>query len=82
MKVIVNNLATEFEDEGTGPVLLFLHGWKDSLKTFAPLVPGLASDYRVVRLDLPGFGGSEMPSRPWSVSDYVAFVHDPPSLPA
>jgi hypothetical protein len=30
MKVIVKDLATEYLDEGSGPVMLLLHGWKDN----------------------------------------------------
>ncbi len=41
MKIIVNNIATEYTDEGSGPVILCLHGWKDSLRTFDALEPEL-----------------------------------------
>jgi pimeloyl-ACP methyl ester carboxylesterase len=51
-----------------------LHGWKDTLHTFDAIVPALAQKYRVLRLDLPGFGGTEMPSADWDVSEYVEFV--------
>lgn len=67
-------MATEYRDEGQGPVVLMLHGWKDDLHTFDALVPVLADKYRVVRLDLPGFGGSDMPSSAWKLGDYAGFV--------
>jgi pimeloyl-ACP methyl ester carboxylesterase len=76
MKVIVDNLAVEYKDEGQGPVLFLLHGWMDSLKTFDALVAELSTKYRVVRIDLPGFGESEMPKKPWHVADYAKFVAD------
>ncbi|MBI3442427.1 MAG: alpha/beta hydrolase [Candidatus Sungbacteria bacterium] len=76
MKVIVQNLATEYRDEGGGPVVLLLHGWRDDLHTFDALASLLAADHRVVRVDLPGFGQSEMPKTPWHLDDYVRFVHD------
>ncbi|MFA7309587.1 MAG: alpha/beta hydrolase [Candidatus Paceibacterota bacterium] len=74
MKVIVDGLAIEYRDEGNGPVVLMLHGWKDTLHTFDPLVPALAENHRVIRVDLPGFGGSEMPKDAWGVPEYAAFV--------
>jgi len=76
MKVVIKNLATEYQDEGTGPVMLFLHGWQDDLHTFDPLVPPLSSTGRMIRLDLPGFGGSEMPKKAWNLDNYVQFVKD------
>lgn len=74
MKVIVQNLAIEYQDEGAGPVVLFLHGWMDTLHTFDALVPFLSSQHRVIRVDLPGFGKSETPKEPWGYNEYVRFV--------
>jgi len=74
MKVIVSQLAVDYQDAGSGPVMLMLHGWKDSANTFQQLVPQLASTWRVVCVDLPGFGGTEAPASDWHLADYVAFV--------
>ncbi len=76
MKIIVDKLATEYRDEGKGKTILLLHGWMDSLQTFDSIVKELVTDYRVVRLDMPGFGGTEAPEATWGISDYVAFVRD------
>lgn len=73
MQVIVNNLVTNYEDTGSGKVLLLLHGWGDSLNTFDSLIPYL-SRFRIIRLDLPGFGQTDNPPKPWSIDDYIAFV--------
>ncbi|MBV9159313.1 MAG: alpha/beta hydrolase [Candidatus Kaiserbacteria bacterium] len=74
MKIIVNNIATEHMDEGAGPVILMLHGWKDTLHTFDPIAAQLKEKFRIVRLDMPGFGGTELPRETWSVGDYADFV--------
>lgn len=74
MKIIVNNLAIEYTDEGTGPVIVMLHGWQDSLHTFDALAEPLGSKFRVIRPDLPGFGGSEIPRTAWDVGMYTQFV--------
>ena len=78
MKAIVEDLAVEYQDEGNSkrPTLLFLHGWRNDLHSFDALVPELAASYRIVRLDLPGFGGTELPHKAWELDDYVRFVAD------
>jgi pimeloyl-ACP methyl ester carboxylesterase len=78
MKVIVKNLVVRYEDQGDpdGTVLLFLHGWRNDLHAFDPVVPELAASYRIVRLDLPGSGGTETPKEDWSLDDYVDFVDE------
>jgi pimeloyl-ACP methyl ester carboxylesterase len=42
------------------PVVLLLHGFPTSSFMFRELIPRLASDYRVVAPDLPGFGFTEV----------------------
>src|SRR3989344_3376926 len=75
MKVIVNNIATEYADEGEGSALLLLPGWMNTLHNFDELVAHLGASYRIVRLDLPGFGGgTEASPSDWQVADYAAFV--------
>ncbi len=76
MKIIVQNLATEYQDEGSGPVLLFLHGWKDTLHSFDTLTPLLSRTHRIIRLDLPGFGNTEITQQPWTLDNYIQFVVD------
>ncbi len=71
---MLQNLATEYQDEGTGKVILFLHGWQDNLHSFNPLVPLLSSTSRIIRLDLPGFGRTELPRETWDLDCYVQFV--------
>lgn len=74
MKLIIDNLAIEYSDEGEGKILLLLHGWGDSLQTFNAITSLLKSDFRIVRVDLPGFGKSEMPKVAWNLDDYINFV--------
>lgn len=75
MRVIVNGLATEYEQTGSGKkTVLLLHGWGDTKKTFEPLSKELAKKYTVLLLDLPGFGGTETPSKPWRLGMFSSFV--------
>ena len=73
MKIIINNLAIEYSDQGEGPIILFLHGWQNNSRTFDPLIPFL-SNFRVIRIDLPGFGNSETPNASWDLNAYVNLV--------
>ena len=43
------------------PTILLLHGYPSSSHMFRNLIPRLASKYRVIAPDLPGFGFSEVP---------------------
>lgn len=65
---------TNYQKIGSGKALIFLHGWGDSSKTFAPLIESLKDDYETLALDLPGFGGTQAPPEAWGIDDYAAFV--------
>ncbi|MCC5954068.1 MAG: alpha/beta hydrolase [Acidimicrobiia bacterium] len=51
----------------TRPPLLYLHGFPTSSIDLAPVAPRLAEGRRVVALDLPGYGLSSKPDRPYSL---------------
>jgi pimeloyl-ACP methyl ester carboxylesterase len=70
----VLGLRTRYLVSGSGPVVLVLHGWGANIEAVQPIVTGLAPVATVYALDLPGFGETEQPPRPWGVEDYQAFV--------
>jgi pimeloyl-ACP methyl ester carboxylesterase len=74
MQVVINELMTTYEKAGKGPVVLFLHGWGDSHKTYDELSKALTDRYTTIALDLPGFGGSQPPPADWGLNDYGDFV--------
>jgi pimeloyl-ACP methyl ester carboxylesterase len=47
----------------TAPVLLLLHGFPTSSNMFRNLIPRLATSFRVIAPDYPGYGFSGMPDR-------------------
>lgn len=67
-------------DMGEGRPIVFLHGLGTSSYTWHRLVPALAKHYRVVTIDLKGFGASEKPLKgPYTVraqADLVRQVMD------
>jgi pimeloyl-ACP methyl ester carboxylesterase len=54
-----DGLRIHVEDEGQGPPILLIHGWCGSTRVWDPLVPLLANERRVVRMDLRGCGSSQ-----------------------
>lgn len=52
----VGGLSVHYRDEGQGFPLVLLHGAASSLHTWDGWARELSKDYRVIRLDLPGFG--------------------------
>jgi pimeloyl-ACP methyl ester carboxylesterase len=74
MNVIINNLLTNYEVQGKGPVILFLHGWGDDLRTFSQLITKLKNNYTCVSVDLPGFGATQQPNEVWGVEEYATFT--------
>jgi pimeloyl-ACP methyl ester carboxylesterase len=74
MQVVVDSLLTHYEVQGKGKIVLLLHGWGDSAAGFSGLGKSLAKHFRVVAIDLPGFGGTEAPKDVWGLDEYAQFV--------
>ena len=53
-----------YTDEGTGPVVLAIHGCPGSVRDWRWLGHPLASHFRLIRLDLPGFGETPLATAP------------------
>ncbi len=73
-KILVNNLPTAYLDEGEGSVILMLHGWRRTLSDFDGIATILKNNYRIIRIDLPGFGETEKSSQAWDLGDYIDFL--------
>ena len=58
----VNNTKLHYEDNGTGPGLLFLHGWATSGRVWGAQLPEFVTTHRVVTLDWRGCGRSDHPA--------------------
>ncbi|GGX24732.1 alpha/beta fold hydrolase [Streptomyces noursei] len=74
----VNDTTLYYEDEGTGPALLFLHGWGTSGRVWGAQLPDFTQDHRVVTVDWRGCGRSARPLRGNTtagvVNDLVALI--------
>jgi pimeloyl-ACP methyl ester carboxylesterase len=61
-------------DIGEGPPLLFVHGLSGCWQNWLENIPYFARDHRVIAVDLPGFGESELPAEKISMSGYARTV--------
>jgi pimeloyl-ACP methyl ester carboxylesterase len=72
----VNGRRINYVDIGDGqlPAAILIHGLGGNWQNWLENIPRLAQDRRVVALDLPGFGESEMPREKVSISGYGEIV--------
>lgn len=61
-QLLLSHGRVHYLDQGEGPPVLFLHANPGDARDFVAVMPALASSYRVLALDWPGYGGSELPS--------------------
>jgi pimeloyl-ACP methyl ester carboxylesterase len=58
-----------FVEQGSGPLVLFCHGFPESWYSWRHQLPAVAdAGYRAVALDMRGYGGT---SKPAAVSSYT-----------
>lgn len=74
MRDNICGLDINYTDKGQGDLVVLLHGWGSNITLFENMINLLSVKYRVVAMDMPGFGDSEEPKEPWCVDDYVDFV--------
>lgn len=73
--VTIDKMQVHYKDEGTGKPLVLLHDAGLSLHIWNDIMPFLTNHYRVLRLDLPGFGLTKASSRfDYSMDKYIYFV--------
>lgn len=71
----LNGLRVHYRDEGQGRPIVLLHGTFASLHTWDEWTRGLREEYRVIRLDLPGFGlTGPRPSGDYRLTSEVEFL--------
>lgn len=71
----VGKLRLHYQEQGSGPVVLLLHGWPTSSFLWRNVMPSLAKENRVIALDLPGFGLSDKPlDQPYTFRFYAGVL--------
>ena len=72
----LQDMQVHYRDEGNGEVILLLHGTASSLHTWDLWSDHLTKDYRVIRLDLPGFGlTGPHPQDLYEISNDIDFIN-------
>jgi pimeloyl-ACP methyl ester carboxylesterase len=74
--VEVNGARLWYDEAGSGPAVLLLHGGLGDSGLWEPVVPFLAERFRTIRTDLRFFGRSAGPAVSWSWIDDVVGVLD------
>ncbi len=75
MFIDIDGLNINYIDEGDGKHVLLLHGWGGSIQTMMPIFNILKDKFRVVAIDLPGFGKSDILKEPWNSYDYAECIN-------
>jgi len=74
-KIKVRNLEVAIIDEGQSEqVLLLIHGLGSNAKGWIKNIPELAKKYRVIAVDLPGYGKSEKGHYPFTLPFYATVL--------
>jgi pimeloyl-ACP methyl ester carboxylesterase len=76
--ITVNGVKISFFKYGNGPKkILILHGFGSSIKSWKKLIVKFdPKQYTLYFPELPGFGQSQHPPKPWQVKNYTSFIND------
>ncbi len=67
-------MSKTYIDKGAGDALVFLHGFCESKEMWAAFVKPLTSKFRIVALDLPGFGENTKNVHDYSMESMADYV--------
>lgn len=71
----IDGMDVHYSDKGQGFPLVLIHGISSSLNTWDGWEDQLQGDFRIIRLDLPGFGlTGPNPEQDYSIDFYVSFM--------
>lgn len=76
MKININGISLNYIDYGneSGKTILLLHGWGQNIEMMKGIGNAFSIKYRILIIDLPGFGESSTPNFAWDVPDYVECI--------
>lgn len=80
MRAVINGITMAYDDHGSGPAVVLIHGFPLCRRMWHPQIQALTgAGFRVVVPDLRGFGESDAPDGPYSMelfADDVAELLD------
>lgn len=74
MFIDIDGIEVHYKDEGSGKVILLLHGWGCDLSFYQKIQACLSEGFRVISVDFPGFGQTGEPPIAWGVDEYSRFI--------
>ena len=73
---VFGDSACVYEVNRSAPrTVVLVHGIGGQAEDWEAIIPGLAAQFHVVAVDLPGFGASTRANRLYSVERYASFLH-------
>ncbi len=72
----VDDQQVFYKTEGTGPVLLLVHGYPTASFDWAKIWPALTSQFRCVTLDMPGFGFSDKSPKKYLIKEQADTISE------
>lgn len=70
----IGGQRVHYVDIGSGPALMLIHGWNGSTFSMRRTIPELSGQYRVIAVDLPGYGFSSRTAPDYSTKAQAAVV--------
>ena len=68
MQAFINGINLAYDDQGSGPAVLLIHGFPLCRKMWRPQFNTLPdAGFRLIAPDLRGFGESDVPDGPYSI---------------
>lgn len=74
MRIKEININYTYYGEGENTIVL-LHGWGQNIQMMQPIGDRLQNQYKILIIDLPGYGKSEEPKEVWSIEDYAECIN-------
>jgi pimeloyl-ACP methyl ester carboxylesterase len=71
----VDGVSMQYLSAGSGPAIVLLHGYAETSRMWRPLIPRLAATHTVIAPDLPGIGGSAIPSDGLDMTNAATRMH-------
>lgn len=75
-RINVNTTAMSYYDEGQGEAIVLVHGFCGSKDYWEKIIPALTGEYRVIAIDLPGHGDSDMLPEEMSIEGMAEVIKE------
>jgi pimeloyl-ACP methyl ester carboxylesterase len=72
----ISRTKIHYKIGGSGPAVILLHGFAETSRMWAPILPILAEKFTIVTPDLPGIGDSSIPPDGISMKRAAIQMHD------